>query len=128
MTSLDLACVLTLHFIGDFILQSNWMALGKSKHWRPLTAHALAYCVPFVSLVFVRTVPDALVFLGLTFATHWVTDYFTSRVTSRLWFVRNGLWELQIDHRKRHWFFVAIGFDQLIHMWTLFVCWRMAFN
>jgi hypothetical protein len=41
-------------------------------------------------------------------ALHFVTDYFTSQATSKLWADQN--W---------HRFFVMIGFDQLIHQATL---------
>lgn len=37
------------HFVGDYLLQNNWMALNKSKKWLPLLTHvclyALAICV-----------------------------------------------------------------------------------
>lgn len=33
MNLLDLTLVLVVHFIADFMLQSDWMATGKSKWW-----------------------------------------------------------------------------------------------
>jgi hypothetical protein len=48
-------------------------------------------------------------------ALHFVTDYITSRISSKLW-------------AKQDWhrFFVTIGFDQLIHQATLaFTLWVM---
>jgi hypothetical protein len=47
---------------------------------------------------------------GITFITHGVTDYFTSKWTSRLW-----------EEKKVHDFFVVIGLDQLIHATTLLI-------
>jgi len=47
---------------------------------------------------------------GITFITHWVTDYFTSKWTSRLW-----------EEKQVHNFFVVIGLDQLIHATSLLI-------
>lgn len=132
-----LLILLLLHFAGDFICQSNWMAINKSKSWLALTAHVSAYTSVFGLLLI--TLPDSsflLRFLALTFALHFVTDAITSRITSRLWFVKaDSEWDdetqedrayLRFDDRKRHWFFVAIGADQLIHavclVWAYQVC------
>ena len=118
------------HFVGDFLLQSNMMALGKSK-WTTLdgasalVSHALVYSLCFL--------PWGLSFALVTFFTHLVTDALTSRyLTSKLWFVKQTLagrvfhgntirqtFFVDYEVSKRHWFFVAIGFDQLIHMATL---------
>jgi hypothetical protein len=40
-----LLVMLTLHFIGDFLLQSDWMALNKSKNWDALSQHVLVYAL-----------------------------------------------------------------------------------
>jgi hypothetical protein len=92
----QLACLFILHFIADFMCQSDWMALNKSKRLWPLTVHCLVYTIPFTAMGM-----DFAIKIGLA---HFLTDYYTSRATSALW-IRG----------KRHWFFVMIGFDQLIH-------------
>lgn len=88
-------------FIGDFVLQINWMALNKSKRLLPLTAHVIVYS-------------SGLFFIGWKFAllngaAHWLTDFVTSRLSSKAW-----------KSEKRHLFFVIIGADQMIHHITLF--------
>lgn len=126
--------LLVAHFIGDFLLQSDWMATQKSKQNAVLTLHALVYSLCFF--------PLGWKFWLLTFYSHWATDWVTSRLTSRLWFVKRttagecwrtlepetpalpGVHQLQkaywVDYLpSRHWFFVTIGADQLIHMATL---------
>jgi hypothetical protein len=41
---------LVAHAIGDYLLQSHWMANEKTKaHW-PAAAHALTYALPFLAL------------------------------------------------------------------------------
>lgn len=113
--------LLVAHFIGDFPLQTDQMALGKSKNRQDLTDHVFVYSLCFLFW--------GLPFACVTFLTHWITDYFTSRATSKLWFFRpTGVFfnaggdrsEMWIPKGgSRHWFFVMIGFDQLIHFTTL---------
>lgn len=129
MLSLPIS-VLVVHFIADFLLQSDWMAVNKSKSNAALTAHVTVYAACF--LVF------GIHFAAVTFYLHWITDYFTSRWTSKLWFFKyvcsycGEPWDThdcgKVDgpfwtyvHSKRHWFFVVIGLDQLIHFFTLAV-------
>jgi hypothetical protein len=59
---------LFLHGLGDYVLQSDWMATEKTKRWRPAAAHALVYSLPFLAL---SPTPSAwLVILG----THYLID------------------------------------------------------
>lgn len=143
--------LLLAHFVGDFLLQSNWMAMGKSTRWRPLVAHVAIYSLCFL--------PWGWQFAAVTFGLHLATDYVTSRVNARLWFIaltasgetgpvireakrmdpssgfrqlvgtdsavyHEPLWFYR-DTGTRHWFFVAIGADQLIHAATL--AWTLKF-
>jgi len=52
----------------------------------------------------------SLLIFSITFLTHWFTDLFTSRWTSKLW-----------EKKDVHNFFVVIGLDQLIHATTLLI-------
>lgn len=94
------------HFVGDFLLQSDWMALNKSKWnqsldgFNALGIHCLVYAACFLWV--------GWVFAGITLFAHLITDAITSKITTKLWLAE-----------KRHWFFVMIGFDQLIHFYTL---------
>ncbi len=120
--------LLLVHFIGDFVLQSDWMAVNKSKRNEVLTIHALVYSLCFLLW--------GWKFWLLTFYSHWATDWVTSRITSRLWFFRSfGKWFVASEGEfevfvptvpnYRHWFFVAIGADQLIHAATLAATWSL---
>jgi len=49
-------------------------------------------------------------------AVHWVVDFFTSRASGHFW-----------KKNDMHWFFVVVGFDQLLHMATLFGTYYLLF-
>ena len=108
--------ILIGHFIADFILQSDWMAINKSKDNVPLAFHCLVYadimffmaCILFYKEIVGHNWIMPFSWLAINTLLHFITDYFTSRINADLW--KNG---------KRHWFFVNIGFDQLIHYTTL---------
>jgi len=102
---IDLGIVLLLvwlHFIADFVFQSDYMAQNKSKSNQVLLLHVLVYSLPFYII--------GWEFALLNGAMHFVVDYITSRITSRLW-----------AKKEVHWFFVVVGLDQAIHMTCLFV-------
>ena len=121
--------LLIAHFIGDFVLQSDWMATNKSKLWLALWWHTWVYSFVmfFGATAVLGLTPIVTAFWAITFITHFITDAVTSRITGRLWFVRviepcNGPGKKfygSFDCGNRHWFFVMIGFDQLIHFTTL---------
>lgn len=90
------------HFIADFVLQCDRVAIGKSKSNLVLLEHVLTYILPFALL------PVPWQFLVVNGVLHFMTDFCTSRMTSYLW-----------QKNLRHWFFVTIGFDQAIHMTCL---------
>lgn len=100
--------LLTVHWFADFVLQTHWQASNKSKKNDALAAHVIVYTA-------VLAVASALLFDGqvgrfvlLNGSLHFATDWCTSRWSSRL-------------YAKQDWhnFFVVIGFDQLIHQFTL---------
>lgn len=103
--------ILVAHFVCDFVLQSDKMAVNKSKSWYWLTMHVAAY----TSALAVFAIPlfgigaNLVVFVWINGLLHFVTDAVTSRISSYFW--RN---------EQRHWFFVTIGADQLIHYACLF--------
>lgn len=56
------------HGIGDYVLQSDWMALEKTKRWLPALAHALSYGLPFVIIT------QTWWALALIVGTHYLID------------------------------------------------------
>lgn len=61
---------LLAHLWGDYIFQSDWMALNKSKRSWPCLVHVILYTACFL---FVTTSWKALAVIGLT---HFVIDRF----------------------------------------------------
>lgn len=43
--------LLVAHGVGDYVLQSDWMAARKTSRWWPAVAHGLTYGLPFIPLV-----------------------------------------------------------------------------
>jgi hypothetical protein len=56
---------LVMHAVGDYLLQSDWMAQEKTKRWWPAIAHAVTYGLPFLLLT--RS-PAALTVIVVTHA------------------------------------------------------------
>jgi hypothetical protein len=59
---------LVAHAVGDYILQSDWMATEKTKQSLAAAVHALTYTLPFL---FLTTSPAAL---AAIMGTHFVID------------------------------------------------------
>lgn len=107
------------HYLADFELQTNSMAIGKSKSLKWLTLHVSVYSIVFMMLFGWR-------FGVVTFATHFATDFWTSRWSSRKWpfvpllHVSGALRDRDGEGgRSRHGFFCVVGLDQMIHSYTL---------
>lgn len=127
MTLIQIFFIIFVHWVADFVCQTDSMAQGKSKFWEPLLSHTGTYtliwglCLIFYTIaVFtqnennVNSAGKWWLFLLITFIAHTATDYYTSRVNSKLW-----------EEKKVHDFFVSIGFDQCLHYLQLFICFKL---
>jgi len=101
-----LLALIWVHVIADFIFQTDKMALGKSTSDVILTGHVAVYTAFMV--------PFGPGFAVVNFFLHWITDYVSSRLTSRLY--KAG---------KRHEFFIVIGIDQALHLTALVLTYHL---
>ncbi len=106
-----LLTIIWMHFVADFLFQSDWMAINKSKNFKALLIHCAAYTPPFLYFSFLFSMPWFWVFV---FGSHLIIDGISSKITTALY--KRG---------ERHWFFVVIGLDQAIHMTTLVLFYTM---
>lgn len=115
---IEIFSIIIIHWVADFVLQTDKQARGKSKNWNDLLSHTFNYSVVFFGLLgFLNPLINAKLtfymcfyFFFITFICHTVTDYFTSRLNSKLW-----------AKGDVHNFFVSVGFDQVLHYVQLFL-------
>lgn len=109
---------LFVHWVSDFVLQSQKMALNKSTSNYWLGIHVMVYSLSTILMwdilfLFLDLSISFLQYLSAfvsIFLMHFITDYITSRITS--YYYKNN---------KNHEFFVTIGFDQLLHYFQIFI-------
>jgi len=110
--------LILVHWVADFVLQSRKMGENKSHDNFWLTAHVIVYSLATILLwigFFVLTnVPMTSETIWksyiVIFITHWITDYTTSKITSK--FANDKRW---------YGFFTTIGLDQVLHYAQLFM-------
>lgn len=102
--------ILLIHWLADFVLQTDKQARGKSSNWSDLLEHTMVYsfimglCMCFLLYPYKYSSLDPSLFALSCLIFHTLTDYYTSRLNSKLW--KEG---------KVHYFFVSVGFDQILH-------------
>ena len=112
--------IFILHFIGDFVLQPEIWAKTKYRDNRVLAFHAVVYSFVFSALFAVKPVDFVFKFIVLTFIFHFITDFFTSKWSHNEYEKKS----LYISV-KSIGFWTVIGFDQLLHMIQLYLCYQM---
>lgn len=87
--------VFLAHLVGDYLLQSHWMATEKTKRWWPAIVHGLVYTIPFL---FITQSPAALVVIA---GTHIVIDHY--RLARHLSWFKNLLGPRPLLRYEHHW-------------------------
>lgn len=118
--------IVLVHFISDFPMQDSSWGAEKWHDSRVLLKHVVTYSlVWFAFLVMYQptyysppvwySFGAVCVFTIVTFITHLLTDYLTSKLMHKFWV------EQRFGSAIPNWgFFTFLGIDQLIHMFTLF--------
>jgi len=108
MSSFDL--LLLAHLLGDFPLQTSWMAMNKATKWFPLIVHSALYTATLGAIAF-------LGFGGLDWwrlLTLFIAHILLDRRTFVAWWVRNVM---RTDLVKNQW--LGIMVDQVFHLTLL---------
>jgi hypothetical protein len=122
----EIFSIIFIHWIADFVLQTHWEAVNKSKNNKALLKHTIKYTLFWYlcsslfcayqnhfghkTMMDFNWTPWIVLFFPITFITHTITDYYTSRLNSKLW-----------EKGDTHNFFVSVGFDQCLHYVQLFL-------
>ena len=75
--------IVLAHLVGDYVIQSHWMATEKTKHWLPAIVHGVTYTLPYA---LITQSPLALVVIG---GTHTIIDRF--RLARHVAWLKNQL-------------------------------------
>lgn len=70
--------IVLAHLVGDYILQTHWMATQKTERWLPAIAHGVTYGLPYAALLALSGATDyrAAGAWVVIVATHIVIDRF----------------------------------------------------
>lgn len=100
MSLIAILVIIIIHFLGEFVLQSQVMVVNKSESLPWLFVHCLTYSILFL--------PFGVAFVFVTFCLHMLVDYFTSKAYMSM--IR------QIKPREQT---LVFGADQALHMLCL---------
>lgn len=149
LTLTEILLIILIHWIADFVLQTEKQAKCKSKNLHDLLSHTIYYSI-ITSLFYILLFPciysftelepgylNIIYFTLITFITHTITDYFTSRINNKFIPEREYVHSYKIidkfsffRYKNENWhnFFVSIGFDQVLHYTQLFMCYYLLKN
>jgi hypothetical protein len=102
---------LVAHAVGDYILQSHWMATEKTKNSVAAAIHAVTYTLPFLLIT------QSLAALAIICGTHFLVDRF--RLARFVVWFKNG--PLQMVHTSQGWLrlkpVTATGYQEDVPAW-----------
>jgi len=73
------ASQIVAHLIGDYLLQSDWMAVEKTKRLRPALIHGIFYTLPFIFLMSFGWFWNAVAFLLIALSHALIDRYRLAR-------------------------------------------------
>ena len=104
---------LVAHIVGDFVLQSDWMANNKSAKTLAALAHVACYLLPFLLLT---THPASLAVIG---GTHFIIDRF--RLARYVVWLRNLPWPGSLPWAECRATGFAPGLPPYMSSWLLII-------
>lgn len=106
------AFLFVAHLIGDFLLQTGWMAANKAKQWGPLLAHVAVYTLTVALVAWFGFGGLSLLGIAIVFVSHVILD----RRTLVQWWVKQltPAADANLD-----WLVIVV--DQVLHIIILAV-------
>lgn len=112
--------ILFIHWVADFLYQTKDMAVNKSSSNLWLFRHVAVYSsVWFFVGIAIFDIAQVALFTIITFISHFITDYITSRWTKKLYNIGK--------YYGFPSFFSVIGLDQYLHYLQLILCYKYIF-
>ena len=120
--------VFFMHYIADFIVQTEYQALNKSKSFKALSMHVLTYTVT----LFIMVLPIVYFFKGYAYGLDH-NKIIATLLLSMIFAVYNGVFHFAVDFVTSklvsyHFAkgdsrnaFKIIGWDQFLHITILYV-------
>jgi hypothetical protein len=96
--------VILAHLVGDYLLQSHWMATEKTHAWWPAIAHGFTYTIPYIF------VTQSIIALAVICGTHIVIDRY--RLARFVVWAKN-----QLAPRAHRPSLTATGYDEIVPAW-----------
>lgn len=127
------------HLVGDYLLQNNWMALGKSKHtglgWLACVVHCTLYTVAVCLIMW----NWQIAWIVAVFLSHFVIDKFgipemylkLIRGRSLQQFLgnkENAEWSPYVGLRGGFYTFVYVVADNTMHLLLMWGAWRLLYT
>ncbi|MBO8156544.1 MAG: DUF3307 domain-containing protein [Bacillaceae bacterium] len=102
--------LLVAHLIGDYLFQTNWMAMNKARRWDALMVHSIVY-TGVISIVSWMTFGGlSMTGILIVFLSHLILD----RRRFIVWWVRRVM---RTDETKVPWIVIVV--DQVFHIMVL---------
>ena len=125
------------HLIGEYLFQTNWMALNKKESLKAAAIHCVVYTLCISALVFpeliaVRTYWDIFLWLWLVFISHAIldashlVDWWLDKIGSRSYrsaeiYCRNTADPLKQSYMVAYTALVQTVADNTLHLISLYV-------
>jgi len=105
-----LEALFVTHFVMDWLFQTQWEAINKSKKWFPLLVHCSIYSIGFIPVFLWYKIN--FLWLIFIFISHIILD---SRRFSK-WWIKNIKKVKQDTMSESFYQILLIGVDQTLHI------------
>ena len=103
--------LLVAHVVGDWLLQTEWQAVNKTRSWRALSSHVLVYHVVLLALLGMKMGfrdPSVYIVVVLLAVVHGFLD----RNWPLVWLMKTL--RITVVRTPERWLTVAV--DQAVHL------------